>query len=110
MTSRLPLFRILQASLSNVQRHAESPSVDIRFAITAREAKPEVKDCGKGIRLEVESDATGELMVGSSRAGRYLIEVFERGAAKSLLAVCAHMGLSRPRAYENSDSFRVLRW
>ena len=102
MTSRLPLFRILQASLSNVQRHAESPSVDIRFAITAREAKPEVKDCGKGIRLEVESDATGEPMVGSSRAGRspdlgrsasvmderhrfvpggrgrYLIEVFER--------------------------------
>jgi len=62
MTSRLPLFRILQASLSNVQRHAESPSVDIRFWITAPEAKLEVKDCGKGTRLEVESDATGTLV------------------------------------------------
>ena len=29
----LPLFRILQASLINVHRHAHSPSVDVRFAI-----------------------------------------------------------------------------
>jgi PAS domain S-box-containing protein len=48
----LPLFRILQASLSNVHRHAHSPSVDVRFAINAGEAKLEVKDYGKGIDQE----------------------------------------------------------
>jgi two-component system CheB/CheR fusion protein len=45
----LPLFRILQASLSNVHRHAESRSIDVHFAVSETEAKLEVKDYGKGI-------------------------------------------------------------
>lgn len=49
----LPLFRILQATLSNVHRHAGSSSVDIRFEVTAQEAKLEVKDHGKGIDPEL---------------------------------------------------------
>ena len=49
----LPLFRILQATLSNVHRHAESPSVDIRFEVTARQARLQVKDYGKGIDPEL---------------------------------------------------------
>ena len=49
----LPLFRILQASLSNVHRHAHSSSVDVRFVINAGEAKLEVKDYGKGISPEL---------------------------------------------------------
>src|ERR1700730_1089951 len=49
----LPLFRILQASLSNVHRHAHSPSVDVRFAINAEEATLEMKDYGKGINREL---------------------------------------------------------
>ena len=49
----LPLFRVLQASLSNVHRHAQSPSVDVLFEINAGEAKLEVKDCGKGINREL---------------------------------------------------------
>ncbi|HEY6467092.1 MAG TPA: histidine kinase [Candidatus Acidoferrales bacterium] len=49
----LPLFRILQASLSNVHRHAHSPSVDVRFIIDATEATLEVKDYGKGIEPDV---------------------------------------------------------
>jgi len=49
----LPLFRILQASLSNVHRHAHSPSADVRFALSANEAKLEVKDYGKGIEPDV---------------------------------------------------------
>jgi len=49
----LPLFRILQASLSNVHRHAHSPSVDVRFTINEREAQLEVKDYGKGIAPEL---------------------------------------------------------
>jgi two-component system, NarL family, sensor kinase len=51
----LPLFRILQASLSNVHRHAESQSVDVRFAVNEREARLEVKDYGKGIDPELLS-------------------------------------------------------
>ena len=49
----LPLFRILQASLSNVHRHAQSPAVDVSFAISEGEAKLEVKDYGKGIDPEL---------------------------------------------------------
>lgn len=49
----LPLFRILQASLSNVHRHAHSSSVDVRFAIDAGDARLEVKDYGKGIDPEL---------------------------------------------------------
>ncbi len=49
----LPLFRVLQASLSNVHRHAGSLSVDVLFDISAGEAKLEIKDCGKGINQEL---------------------------------------------------------
>jgi PAS domain S-box-containing protein len=49
----LPFFRILQATLSNVHRHSESPTVDINFAINARQAKLEVRDYGKGINPEL---------------------------------------------------------
>ena len=49
----LPLFRILQASLSNVHRHSKSSSVDVRFSIDEREAQLEVKDYGKGIDPEL---------------------------------------------------------
>jgi len=59
----LPLFRILQASLGNVHRHAHSPSVDVRFVINEGEAQLEVKDYGKGIDPELlgrfNSNGTG---------------------------------------------------
>jgi signal transduction histidine kinase len=47
------LFRILQASLSNVHRHTKSQTVDVRLAATQSEAKLEVKDYGKGIDPEL---------------------------------------------------------
>jgi PAS domain S-box-containing protein len=49
----LPLFRILQASLSNVHRHSESTKVDVRFSIDENGARLEVKDYGKGIHPEL---------------------------------------------------------
>ena len=49
----LPLFRILQASLSNVHRHSKSSTVDVRLSIDEREARLEVKDYGKGIDPEL---------------------------------------------------------
>lgn len=49
----LPLFRVLQASLSNVHRHAESPSAEVRYEISDKEAKLEVTDYGKGIKEDL---------------------------------------------------------
>lgn len=49
----LPLFRVLQASLSNVHRHSKSSSVDVRFSMNERETRLEVKDYGKGIDPEL---------------------------------------------------------
>jgi signal transduction histidine kinase len=45
--------RVRSNLLSNVHRPAHSPSVDVRFAINAGEAKLEVKDYGKGIDPEL---------------------------------------------------------
>jgi signal transduction histidine kinase len=45
----VPLFRILQASLSNVHWHSGSLSVDVQLSIDETEARLEVKDYGKGI-------------------------------------------------------------
>ena len=49
----LPLFRILQASLSNVHRHSKSLAVHVRFSMDGGEARLEVKDYGKGIDPEL---------------------------------------------------------
>jgi hypothetical protein len=43
----------VQAILSNVHRHAQRPLAGIRFVITAREAKLEVKDFGNKINREL---------------------------------------------------------
>ena len=47
------MFRILQASLSNVHRHSQCPSVDVRFAVKRNEARLEIQDHGKGINPEL---------------------------------------------------------
>jgi signal transduction histidine kinase len=92
----LPLFRILQATLSNVHRHAESPSVDIRFEITALEVKLEVKDCGKGIdpellkRFQVSGVGVGIGLAGMRERLRELggrLEVESDAAATLIRAV-----------------------
>ena len=86
------LFRILQESLTNIHRHAHSPSVDIKLDVSADEALLEVRDYGQGLparlleqfrcgvgtgvglrsmrervseiggRFDVESDSTGALV------------------------------------------------
>lgn len=60
----------VQATPSNVHRHAESPSVGIRFVITAREAKLAVKHFGKGSnRKLLERFKTSGAGVGIGLAG-----------------------------------------
>jgi signal transduction histidine kinase len=45
----LPLFRVLQAGLSNVHRHADTKSVDVLFEIVNGHAKLQIKDYGRGM-------------------------------------------------------------
>ncbi len=45
----LPLFRVLQASLSNVHRHTKSATVSVSFGMDATHVWLEVRDFGKGI-------------------------------------------------------------
>ncbi|MGH9702051.1 MAG: CHASE3 domain-containing protein, partial [Candidatus Acidiferrales bacterium] len=49
----LALFRVLQESLTNVHRHAKSPSVDIRIERAAEQVKLSVRDHGTGIPAEL---------------------------------------------------------
>lgn len=48
----LPLFRVLQACLSNVHRHAKSAKVSVTFKMNDAKAWLEVRDYGKGIDPE----------------------------------------------------------
>ncbi len=45
----LALFRAVQEALTNVHRHAESSTVDIRLTIQGKQVRLEIKDDGKGI-------------------------------------------------------------
>ena len=47
----LPLFRVLQASLSNVHRHAQSATVSVSFGMDASHVWLEIQDFGKGIEI-----------------------------------------------------------
>jgi PAS domain S-box-containing protein len=49
--ARLALFRIYQASLSNVLRHAEANQIVVRFTQDAEEVVLEVEDDGRGFRV-----------------------------------------------------------
>lgn len=50
--AELVLFRILQESLTNIHRHAQSKSVDVQVELGDGEVTLEVRDYGKGIPLE----------------------------------------------------------
>lgn len=50
---RITLFRILQESLTNVHRHAGSPSVEVRLKISNGQAVLTVRDFGRGVPAEL---------------------------------------------------------
>jgi|HubBroStandDraft_6_1064221.scaffolds.fasta_scaffold37108_2 signal transduction histidine kinase len=63
----LTLFRALQESLTNIHRHSDSPSVDIRLERRADGVNLTVRDYGKGIpadRLNSFANSTGAVGVG----------------------------------------------
>ena len=65
--AELAIFRILQESLTNVHRHAGSPTANVRLGLQDRAVYLEVSDQGKGISpslLEPGSDSSNTLGVG----------------------------------------------
>ena len=61
------LFRVIQESLTNVHRYADSPKAFIRVARVGDEVKLEIGDYGKGVRAEIlksSRDAVAPLGVG----------------------------------------------
>jgi PAS domain S-box-containing protein len=65
--TELVLFRVLQESLTNVHRHSESPTAQVRLRIYDQAAVLEVSDQGKGAPaalLQFRNDAIGALGVG----------------------------------------------
>jgi PAS domain S-box-containing protein len=49
----VPIFRVLQESLTNVLRHSQSKAVEITFENNGTEAKLKVRDFGRGIAPEI---------------------------------------------------------
>ena len=48
----LTLFRVLQESLTNIQRHSRSERADVRFAANAQDVSLQVRDYGVGLPAE----------------------------------------------------------
>jgi signal transduction histidine kinase len=46
------IFRVIQESLTNIHRHAESPTATIRLSQSSGKISLEIKDQGKGIAVE----------------------------------------------------------
>jgi len=68
------LFRILQESLTNVQRHSQTPSVQVRLLANQSRATLIVRDFGKGMTAQ----AVDSFAVGIARAGLGLTIMRER--------------------------------
>jgi two-component system NarL family sensor kinase len=66
--AELVLFRVLQESLTNVQRHSGSTTAEITISRSAKEVVLEVADHGKGLPAEIlakgSQDWMGSLGVG----------------------------------------------
>ena len=60
----MTLFRIVQESLVNIQRHSGSKKADIRMILDSTQATLEVKDYGRGIKSNGQSLKDGVQSLG----------------------------------------------
>lgn len=67
--AELVLFRILQESLTNIHKHAESVSASVSLSLDAGQVALAIKDAGKGIPQEVLSRFWSEGNAGVGLAG-----------------------------------------
>jgi PAS domain S-box-containing protein len=58
----LVLYRVLQEALTNVHRHSESPTAEVRLTRNAERAVLEITDHGKGLPAEVLEDSESNWM------------------------------------------------
>jgi two-component system NarL family sensor kinase len=59
--AEVAIFRVLQESLTNVHRYAESPNAVVRMDVTADEIKLEIQDFGKGVQSSRASSPNGSV-------------------------------------------------
>jgi two-component system NarL family sensor kinase len=59
--AEVAIFRVLQESLTNVHRYAESPKAVVRMEVTGDEIKLEIQDFGKGVKSSKPSSANGSV-------------------------------------------------
>jgi PAS domain S-box-containing protein len=60
--AELVLFRVLQESLTNVQRHSGSPTADVTITHAERAIKLRIRDKGKGVPIEVLEESNQDWM------------------------------------------------
>jgi PAS domain S-box-containing protein len=63
------LFRVLQESLTNIHRHSNSPSADIRLELAREKAVLQVTDYGQGFSAELLEDVRSGLASGVGLRG-----------------------------------------
>ncbi len=56
----LTLFRILQESITNIQRHSKSATAEVRFAVNGKTAVLNIQDHGVGLSPEMLENLNGE--------------------------------------------------
>jgi signal transduction histidine kinase/CheY-like chemotaxis protein len=59
--AEVAIFRVLQESLTNVHRYAESPKAIVRMDVTGEEIKLEIQDFGKGVESSKASSPNGSV-------------------------------------------------
>jgi two-component system, NarL family, sensor kinase len=59
--AEVAIFRVLQESLTNVHRYAESPKAVVRMDVTGDEIKLEIQDFGKGVQSSRASSPDGSV-------------------------------------------------
>jgi signal transduction histidine kinase len=109
----LVLFRILQEALTNVHRHANATSVEVRLASNDGQIVFQVSDNGSGLtpeRLKAMADSHGALGVGIAGmrervrelAGRFEIRSDKRGTV--VTAIIPQLAARRASANAGADS------
>jgi signal transduction histidine kinase len=96
------IFRIIQECLTNIHRHAESPTASIRIDRSDKEIRVEVKDQGRGIPPEKQAALSVDGKPGVGLRGmrervRQLggrLEIESRGSGKGTVVI-AHVPLSQ---------------
>jgi two-component system NarL family sensor kinase len=59
--AEVAIFRVLQESLTNVHRYAESPKAVVRMDVTADEIRLEIQDFGKGVQSSRANSPNGSV-------------------------------------------------